>query len=914
MEKRTSLSLAKGSKVLALLVAGSLVFSSAHEVSPSPNQAGKWPVEKKTKGQPLKAEANKDGDKEKKPEEKKRFADEKSFNDVVKDMEEVKGLFTFHRKVDENKIYLEILPEQFDKIFLFSGSIEQSTGEKGFYSAQMGGSFPFYFRLVGKTVQLVVKNTTFTAEKNTPAERATQRSFADSILASARILSQPHNERKSLVVSLSDLLINDIPGLANALKETYKPSDYRFDRGNSAIGKIKSFPENSLVEVWLHFVSDNPRGGSLTLPDARSIPILVKYDLSALKDTGYKARLADDRVGHFLTLNQDFTSDKPTTPYVRRIHRWHLEKADPAAKLSEPKKPIVFWLENTIPVEYRAPMTEGILLWNKAFEKIGFKNAVVVKQQPDDADWDAADTRYNTIRWFAGVDASFAIGPSRANPFTGEIYDADIGFSEGIVRSIRRFSDEYAGGVIPLGREVKRPRLAWDRQGAHLCELADGLADQAAFGCSLLAARGVLSPEIEEKILRQFLVQVTAHEVGHTLGLRHNFRASTMLKPEELHNVEMTDEYSQSGSVMDYNPIVLAGKGEKQGHYLPTTLGPYDYWAIEYAYQPFEKNEPEELAKIASRTAEPHLAYSTDEDALGTFSASAIDPLVNQFDQSSDPLSYFMKRVELINELWQNMEARLLKQGEGYQVLRRALNRSTGEYNRALLTASKFIGGLYNYRHHAGDPNGLSPYAPIPAAKQRDAMEFMQKYAFSEEAFVLPPGLYNKLASERLPGLDGINGLFNATRIDYPWHDTVLNLQRGVLNRLFQPVTLSRLLDNELRFESQGDRFTMADMFIGLENSIWSELEKPLTEISSIRRNLQREHMKQLARLTTRSNGGAPEDATSLARATLVRLQEKLSLRLKEGTVKDATSLAHLEESHARIKSVLEAQLARAGE
>jgi len=868
-----------------------------------------------------------------KPEEAKKPegpkpGEDKAFDEVIKDTEVKKGLFTFYYKADENKLLMEIPPDQLDKTFLFAGTLEQGTGERGLYAAQMGDSFPFVFRRVGKTVQWIQKNTKFTAEPGTPAARYTARSFPDAIIGSAKIQSKPHPERKSILVDTAELFVSDLPGFAIFLNRVYQPTNYRFDKANSAIGPVKVFPENVLLDVWLHYTTDNPRTLSVTLPDERSVPVVVKYEFSTLKETGYKPRIADDRVGQFLTIHQDFTSDHATTPYQRYVHRWQLEKADPTAKLSPPKQPIVFWLENTIPVEYREWFKEGVLLWNKAFERIGFKDAIVVKQQADDADWDPADTRYSTIRWFAGVDASFAIGPSRANPFTGQIYDADIGFSEAIIRLTRRQAEEFIVPVVPAGQEETLWLMPWGRNARFQCSYADGLAQQAAFALSLLDARGTRTPEVEQKLMREYIIEVTAHEVGHTLGLRHNFRASTILKPGELNDVAKTDQIGQTGSVMDYNPIVIASKGEKQGHFLTPTVGPYDYWAIEYAYKPIEGDEKAELARIASRVADPMLPYSTDEDALGTYSALAIDPLVNQFDQSSDPLGFFRKRLGIVRELWDSMESKLLEPGEGYQVLRRDMGRALSEQNRALLTSSKFIGGIYHVRDHVGDPNGRPPYTPVPPAKQREALEFLRTYAFSEKSFQLPPGVLNKLAIERQPGLDFLS-YFLVQRLDFPWHDSVLNLQRNVLNRLYHPILLARVQDNELRFPPNEKPFTMAELFKGLDSAIWSELDAGAPKISSLRRNLQREHLKQLIHLVLRPappppQGGAlpgglvlpipptprpPEDATTLGRASLVSLQGKIRRVLVTGKVSDPTTKAHLEETQARIASTLQAQV-----
>ncbi len=855
--------------------------------------------------------------------------DDKPFSEVVKDMDVIQGVFTFYRHADDNRMLMEIRPDQLDKRFLFGATLDQAVGERGIYGAQVLGDFPFVLRQVGKSIQLIQENTAFSAPPGSPAARAIARSFPGSILGAAKLQSKPHPDRKSILIDPAELFVKDLPGFAAGLSQAYQPSSYSFDKEKSGLRDIKAFPDNVLLEVALDYGTDNPRTPSITLPDARSIPLVVKYELSTLKDTGYQPRIADDRVGHFITIRQDFASDRPASPYVRYITRWKLEKSDPNAALSPPKEPIVYWLENTIPVEYREAVTEGVLLWNKAFEKIGFKDAIVVKQQPDDATWDPADSRYNTIRWFAGVDATFAIGPSRANPYTGQIYDADISIAEGIVRNARRLGEEYVNPITQPDESGTWLATAWNRNPRAACDLASGLVQQAALGISVLEARGALRPEVEARLMHQYIVELVAHEVGHTLGLRHNFRGSSILKPSELNDVAKTESIGQSASVMDYNPVIVAPKGTTQGDFVPTTLGPYDYWAIEYAYKPIAGDETDALARIAARAGtDPMLPYSTDEDAQGTYSAISIDPFANQYDQTDDPLAYFRGRLQLVNELWANMESKLAKPGDGYQVYRRAMARGLSDDFRSLVTSSKFIGGIYHHRDHVGDPGDRLPYQPVPAAKQREALDFLATYAFGPRAFQVPASLQNRLAIERNPGLDFAT-YFGAQRLDFPWHDAVLNIQRTVLTRLYNPITLGRIQDNELRFAKSEKPFKMADLFNGLNATIWSELDAGASEVTSLRRNLQREQLKQLIRLALRQPAPAagpgllgpgvaapppplpPEDATTLARASLVRIQGKVRTALAGKAVTDATTRAHLQETDARIGAALAATLDR---
>jgi hypothetical protein len=379
---------------------------------------------------------------------------------------------------------------------------------------------------------------------------------------------------------------------------------------------------------------------------------------------------------------------------------------------------------------------------------------------------------------------------------------------------------------------------------------------------------------------------------------------------------------------MDYNPTVIAGKGQTQGYFLSPTLGPYDYWAVEYAYKPIDGDEKAELARIAAKgSQDPQLGYSTDEDADGGWATSSVDPLATRYDHSSDPLAFNRARLALVDELWTTMDPKLLTEGAGYQVLRRSLQRSLGEYARASLTTSKWIGGIITSRSRVGDVGGRPPLTPAPPEKQREAMTLLTSKLFSEGAFTLPASLLDKTAIDRLEPIDWPS-YYNQVRFDYPWHDAVLGLQRTILDRLYHSVTLQRLLDNELHFGAGVKPYKMADMFQALDAAIWSDVTPGRREVSSLRRNLQREHLRQLMRLALREGGPAvpatggvpfgapylpstPEDATTLARANLLRIQQRARATLASKVVLESTTRAHLQETLSRVGAALDARATR---
>ena len=400
------------------------------------------------------------------------------------------------------------------------------------------------------------------------------------------------------------------------------------------------------------------------MPDARSLFLGLHYSLAKLPEQPMAARRADPRVGYFDTVRQDFSDDLARTPRVHQINRWRLEKKDPTAAVSEPVKPITFWLDRTIPVKYRDAMSKGILAWNAAFERIGFKDAVVVKVQPDDADFDTLDVGVASVRWMINAQPLFgAIGPSQIDPRSGEILDADIGFeslSSRGVRALARAGAGIEGGGRLAGTDAIEQRGAHraDRLRSaptaggldiHECHHADMAAEQLSYALDVLEARGELDPSSPEaqQWVHDYLTDTTMHEVGHTLGLRHNFRSSRVYTDAQLSDPEFTRQNGLAGSVMEYAPINLSRPGERSAVAWQLALGPYDYWAIEYGYKPIApEHEKDELQRIAARSSEPQLAYGTDEDNF-----LGIDPESLHFDLGNDPVAFAKKRFDIARDL-----------------------------------------------------------------------------------------------------------------------------------------------------------------------------------------------------------------------------------------------------------------------
>jgi hypothetical protein len=891
---------------------------------PDVKQSGQQPILKA--GKPTDKPATKPNT-ETKPKKKD---DLEEFSEVTKDTEKLDGLFTLYRHPEKNKIYLEIKPEQLNKNYLATTTLESGIGERGIYSGIPLQDFLFYFQRMDNKLNFVVRNVNFRTREGDPQARSLARSFSDSILYSINIKSI-HPERQTLLIDLSDLLLTDLAGLGFSLGIAPNTEQSYF-------GNAKAFPQNLEIESVLNFATTATKQSEQlnleSLPDNRAFTLRVHYSLSQLPNNNYRPRLADERVGYFITAYQDLSKDDRDDTFVRYINRWHLEKQNPEAPISRPKKPIVFWIDNAVPLKYRNAIKEGVLMWNQAFLEAGFKDAIEVQQMPDNASWDAADIRYNTIRWINTVDGYFAMGPSRVNPLTGEILDADILVDASFVRFLR---GQYEKLVQPnqISNRTSLSELIRDRR---LCnnnlrgsdqtqpdnllrqlsllaskyDLCYGIqaANQFAYGSlamSLLADKPPSQEQVQQYI-HEYLRLIIAHEVGHTLGLRHNFRGSTFLAPEEMNNPEITRTKGLTTSVMDYIPPNIAPQGTKQGDFFPSTVGVYDKWAIQYGYtQTLAKTPIAEkpiLQEIASQSYKPELSYATDEDIY------QLDPTADAWDYSNNVLVYSQWQLDNLQLMWQRLNQRYPLAGDSYSDVRYRFNTILSNYFDNIFYTTKYIGGQSFYRMQAREISSSTqgnqtrlPFTQIPVAKQRQALKTLQKYVFAEDALNFPPDLLNKLAPSRWRHWGSYP---QVGRLDYPIHDLTLLLQSGVLRDLLSGSRLSLLKDIEVK-SPPDQALTLPELFNTLQTGIWTEVLQPKAgtlKINSFRRGLQREYLDILIGMVLRREY-VPEDARSLAWYQLKQLNEKLS----QVNTNDDYTKAHLLETRDRIEKTLNAPL-----
>jgi hypothetical protein len=858
------------------------------------------------------------------------------YGEITRDSDVGTGLFTIYFRHDS--VYLSLTPRQLDHDYLLVTQIAQGIGELGLDGGSSLRSDLVRFHREGDRIELWVVNPRVTAAPGTPMARTVGYSFGHSVAQSFPIAAE--RDTSELLVDVTPFLLSDWADVGTvfqtALTRRKLTGTVTLDEERSSLQSLHLFGGNLEAEVRLTF--QTPRNlGLQTVTDYRSIPIGIHYSLRDLPATPMRPRLADDRVGYFISASKNFSRDTAESFFVRYVNRWRLEKRNPDAALSEPVRPITYYIDRTVPVEWRPYVRAGILEWNRAFEDAGFRDAIRVLDAPDDTAWSAADARYSTVRWTATNGAAYAIGPTNVDPRTGEILNADILISAAWVQRWRGQSGQY---VTPLA--AVRAVLDEDSAAAtagdetRLCRYGEGLSRSGTLVRAVLAARGELSAggEPGRAYVGQALKALVMHEVGHTLGLRHNFRGSAGATAGQLANRGWTASHGLGVSVMDYSPPALALDPRRQGDYYAPTIGSYDRWAITYGYADVVTSPPATsaakgagatagvwtpdveingLRAIASQSADPAHLYGTDEDA--GFGGLGLDPTVSRYDQTDDPLAWARNRVALVDGLFDSLESRVVAPGESYGRLRAAFTDLLNDRWYALLVTTKYLGGATTARDHRGDPGARPALVNVPAREQRAALAFLAEAGFGERAWHFRPALLSRLAADRwmhwgtTPGADG--------RLDFPLLEWAATQQGSLLGQLLDPTVLARLRDAELRAEPGEPTVGLPELFASLTGAIWAEVgagARPKVtrprNIAAPRRDVQRLYLNALVQMAVTPTPGTPEDARALARVTLAGLGADIDRALTvPRTDLDAYTRAHLTDARDRISRALDAQM-----
>lgn len=783
----------------------------------------------------------------------------------TKGNKKIEGLFTLYQDTATGSLQMYVRKDQLEKEFIYQ-SFSISGPTTLFLNQSMHRNTAVYkIKRAFDKLEFSEVNTNFYYDPKNAVSKSADVDKPEAVFFNDKFSIEDEN---GYLISVDGLFLSE---KMDPVKPQMAPSPmamFMFNLGGlnptkSKYADIRSYPNNTDVVVDLSY--DNPStlaSGGPDVVDPRYVRVRMQHSFLEMPKNDFRARRDDPRVGYFMQQRTNMTSIS-TVPYKDMINRWFLKKKDPAAAVSEPVEPIVFWVENTTPVEYRQIIVDAGLKWNEAFEKAGFKNAVQMKIMPDDAKWDPADIRYNVIRWVSSAQPSYgAIGPSFVNPRTGQILGSDITV------------EWYSGSASPIQDELfngpSMPQLIFpgmEHQHAFNCNIGAELKMQYTAGLTTLEATNA-SPEEVKAMHEQFLIYLIMHEMGHTLGLNHNMKSSQMLSPAEVHNTAITRKIGLIGSVMDYPAINISLDRSKQGDYYTTKAGPYDIWAIEYGYTPFNESEEEAmLTKILSRSNDPKLAFGNDGDDMRA-PGKAIDPRVNVNDMSSDAIAYAEERFKLVNNVMGKLVQKYTKPGQSYAELRARYSMLQGQRSGQINAVSRYIGGVYIDRSFPEQNSGNKPYTPTPYATQKKAMEVLTKYVFAPNAFEADTQVFPYLQMQRR----GFNQPGNGE--DFKVTNNFLGLQmNGALAHILNPITLQRINNTRLYGNEYGVVDVMGDLVKGIFDADIN------TNVNMYRRYLQISFVKGAANLIAPAST-LDEVSKSAALYTLRKLRTKLAAAL----------------------------------
>ncbi len=768
----------------------------------------------------------------------------RKYEDVItKEAKSQKGIFGVH-KVGE-KYYFEIPKSALDKLMLWQAEVAKGPGGSSWGGSTLGNEVIKLERRGNKLYMWKVgfrKRATGAAVKT-----AVEAASTDSIIAVFPI--EAEGKDKSAVILVTRMFMHGLPDLSISRAAGGGGS---IDESRSYINAVKAFPTNVESETLLTFSGGGgPFGGS------GSKTAVVHQSFVMLPEKPMRGRYFDPRVGYFTESFESYDSPKPWTVTNQFITRYRLEKKDPGASVSEPVKPITFYISREVPEKWRSYLKKGVEDWNPAFEKAGFKNAIVCKDAPtkaQDPNWDPEDARYSVIRWVAEPTMN-AMGPHVHDPRSGEIISAHIIFWHDVVK---------------LAQTWYFVQCAANDARAHKLPLPDALTGD-------------------------LLRYICCHEVGHTLGLRHNHRASQAYSISNLRDPGFTSKYGSVASIMSYgrfNYVAQPGDGVKN---LIPVLGPYDDFAISWGYKPIAAKSAEDEKKTLDEWAarqinEPFLRFGGEDGP------TMVDPTVLTENIGSDPVEATAMGLKNLDRVMDFLVAATTEKGEDFDLLEEVYKSILAHRRNWYSAVAKQVGGVVEYRTLGG--RGDETFVRVPREKQKEAVRFLIASLFTTPHKLLNPKIVNQFK---------YTGVAN----------DIMNQQKSVLSSLLDSSRLNRLFDAEVMGADKA--YTVVELVGDLQSGLFSELKSPAPKIDPLRRNLQRAYLDTLAKefepkASPASSPGFPRGIPSfggnrvselraVARVSLARLAKEIAAA--QPKTKDAATAAHLEDVLSEIHAAL---------